>query len=206
MKKPTVAIIYSGYGNIIPIINILKMNAIPYKVIEHEDNVTEYDKIIIPGVGAFDPFIEKLKSKGLDQIILTAWQNNKPILGICIGAQILGKSSEEGNLKGLGILDMDVKKFNIENNNIRIPHMGWNQVNALSSSSLLSEIDEDHRFYFVHSYHFVTNQQNIVLSTTQHGYDFPSIIADNNVYAVQFHPEKSQKHGMQLLKNFSLSC
>jgi glutamine amidotransferase len=203
MVKPIIGIVSSGYGNVSPIQNILKMNGIPSKLVETMKDLVGCDKLIIPGVGAFDPFLAKLKNLGLDDAILSHSQHQKPLLGICIGAHILGKSSEEGISLGLNILDVSVQKFK-KTDQIHVPHMGWNKINVVSNNLIFKEMSENHRFYFVHSYYFVPHKKELILALTNYGYEFPSVIGKNNTIGIQFHPEKSQKHGMQLIKNFAL--
>ncbi len=185
----------------LPIQNILKMGSIPFKIIDSGTDLIQCDKLIIPGVGSFDPFITKLKNTGLEEVILRYFQSKMPIMGICVGAQILGHSSEEGLLKGLGILDMKTEKFK-RVGNMHIPHMGWNNIKILKDNKIFSDLSDNHRFYFVHSYHFVANELGLVLAETDYGYAFPSIIGNNGIFAIQFHAEKSQKHGINLINNF----
>ena len=128
-----------------------------------------------------------------------------PILGICLGSQMLGNKSEEGSTKGLGWVDMDVVKFNSKklDESLKIPHMNWNEINIKKSSPLLNKLDNNSKFYFVHSFHMQANNPDDILCTSNYGYEFVSGVNKNNIWGVQFHPEKSHKFGMQLLENFS---
>lgn len=198
-----IGVISSGYGNVIPIINILKMKGIRTKLISSTKDATDCDKLIIPGVGAFDPFLTKLKGLGLDDVIYWYASHNKPILGICIGAHVLCRQSEEGILAGLDLINVGIKKFN-KIDKMRIPHMGWNKITAHYPNPIFNDMEVDHRFYFVHSYHFCDDENIFTLATSLYGYEFPSILSHKNIIAAQFHPEKSQKHGMKMLENFAL--
>jgi glutamine amidotransferase len=131
--------------------------------------------------------------------------NKTPLLGICLGAQLLGNSSEEGTEVGLGWMDMDIVKFDVSkiDAQFKIPHMGWNEIEVNQSSRLLANLEQVARFYFVHSFHMQPKNKEDILTQTSYGYDFASAVKKDNVYGVQFHPEKSHKYGMQLLSNFS---
>jgi len=133
-------------------------------------------------------------------------EEKTPILGICLGMQLFAQKSEEGILEGLGWIKGEVKKFDFQDDSLKVPHMGWNTIEIKKQDSFLRELPESSRFYFVHSYHFVCKNNDNVLATTNYGYDFPSIIRQGNIFGVQFHPEKSHKFGMQLLKNFAELC
>lgn len=164
------------------------------------------EKIIIPGVGAFDNAMKQLNEYGIIHLLNHKVNQVKiPLLGICLGMQILAKKSEEGKLPGLGWIDAEVKKFRFENNehsSLKIPHMGWNKLMIKNPNPLFDGLDSESRFYFVHSYHMVCNNKNNVLAKTEYGYDFASVVSRDNIIGVQFHPEKSHKFGMKLLKNF----
>lgn len=163
------------------------------------------DKIILPGVGSFNTGMHNLAKYNviniLSEKILIA---KTPVLGICLGMQLLSKFSDEGNVEGLGYINSNVKKFNFDKSlQLKTPHVGWNNVSFLKENRLFENIDNSLQFYFVHSFHMVSgNQQNIYLSTTDYGYDFISAFAYDNIYGVQFHPEKSHDQGLQLIKNF----
>lgn len=163
-------------------------------------------KIIIPGVGAFDNGMSALKKLDLIDSIKALAESNVPILGICLGMQLLGTKSEEGKQNGLGLIPGISKKFKfyeVANKNFKIPHMGWNKISPTVVNPLLLNLENQNRFYFVHSYHFVPDINENILATTNYGYNFCSIINSNNIYGTQFHPEKSHKYGIILLKNFA---
>lgn len=201
-----IAIIDYGSGNIHAIGNIYNRLHIPFVVATQPDDVKQATKIILPGVGAFDQAISELERSGLrqaldDQVL----HNKKPVLGICVGMQLLAKSSEEGVLKGLGWIDGIVKKFDHSsfNHATHLPHMGWNDVEPAKSNPLFNNIGPNSRYYFLHSYYFFCNREEDMLAVTNYGGKFASAVNSKNIYGVQFHPEKSHQAGIQLLKNFA---
>jgi glutamine amidotransferase len=176
-----------------------------------KDDIESANGYILPGVGAFDHGMSKLNNSGLLDILKTQVMNNKkPILGICLGMQMLLNRSDEGELPGLGWLDGEVKKFTFKNNNenkkLKIPHMGWNIVRPRIKQTLFKGFEEESRFYFVHSYYVSCNKEENILGTTQYGHEFVSSVRKDNIYGVQFHPEKSHRFGMNLFKNFLEIC
>lgn len=156
--------------------------------------------LIIPGVGHFDNAMQRLFSSGLDLVIIEFASSNKPILGICLGMQILGLSSEEGIEKGLGLIPFINRKINGEK--IKVPHMGWNNITTKQITDLSGGLSNKDRFYFVHSYFSSNVMDENILFTTVYGEEFVSGVVSKNIYGVQFHPEKSHFFGMKLLKNF----
>jgi len=194
-------------GNIGSIINIIKKIGAEVNISSDIKYIKKADKLILSGVGAFDIGMGNLEQLNLipslnDEIL----NHKKPILGICLGMQLLVRKSEEGNLSGLSWIDAEVIKFKPDNKNLKIPHMGWNTIIPKKQSPLLTGLDSDSRFYFVHSYHLKCRDPRDVLANTFYGYEFPSIVQKGNIYGVQFHPEKSHKFGMKLLKNFVEFC
>jgi len=167
------------------------------------DIIRNASKIVLPGVGSFDHGITSFKNSIFyDTVEREVLENNKPILGICLGMQLLTNGSEEGFEKGLGWIDADTVKFDLADKNLSIPHMGWNITTPMKKNQLYNELSEN-RFYFVHSYHVLCNNTENVLATAEYSQKFTCSISKNNIYGVQYHPEKSHKYGMQLLKNFS---
>jgi imidazole glycerol-phosphate synthase subunit HisH len=199
-----IIIIDYGMGNLGSVANMI--SRIGYKSIITSDinEIRTADKIILPGVGHFDRAMINIRNLGLEEIIQYKVLNtNTPILGICLGMQILCLASEEGNERGLGLINANVIKFRFnESDKLKIPHMGWNLISKVKQHLLFSDLSEDVRFYFVHSYHIVCNNADDIVTTTNYGYDFVSSFADKNILGVQFHPEKSHKYGLNLLKNF----
>ena len=173
------------------------------KVASTANVIKEAEKIILPGVGSFDSGVENLKKFDLwDALNERVLIDKIPVLGICLGAQLICNGSEEGNLKGLGWIDADVKKFNFDDKNYKIPHIGWNYIQLQNSKGkLFTDMYENPKFYFVHSY-YIDVKDDSCLSKTNYGFDFDSSLEKDRILGVQFHPEKSHKFGMKLLKNF----
>lgn len=199
-----IVIVNYGMGNlnsVKKVIDRLKINAF---ISSDPKDIVESDKIILPGVGHFAKAMENLNSlKLLDALNEAVVIKKKPILGICLGMQLLASRSEEGNVNGLGWINAEVVRFNVSDKlRYKIPHMGWNKINIKKESSLMRDISELSEFYFVHSYHFKTENSVDVLNETWFNYDFPSAVEKNNIFGVQYHPEKSHDVGEQLLKNF----
>lgn len=188
-----VAIIDYGAGNIKSIQFALERLGCDSVLSDNADEIENADKVIFPGVGEANSAMRKLKTKGLDKVIPNL---NRPVLGICLGMQLLCNSSEEGNTKGLGVFDCEVVKFS---DAMKVPQIGWNQIFNLKSD-LFSGVSEDSYVYLVHSFYASLNDHAI--STTNYGLDYASALQKDNFYGVQFHPEKSSTVGQQILSNF----
>jgi len=207
MKK--VAIIDYGMGNLHSVTKALQKVAQsskdPYKicVTAEPDVLATADRIVFPGVGALEDCIQVLQQQGLDEVIRTCIKQ-KPVLGICLGMQALFDSSEEnGGTSALSILSGEVLRFTQPRTEpIKIPHMGWNEVQQTQPHPLWQGIDDMSRFYFVHSYYVKPDNKKIVTGEVNYGQNFAAVIAQDNIFAVQFHPEKSQQCGLKLLENF----
>lgn len=201
-----IIIIDYGVGNLGSIKNMIGRLGYQCVISNNKEEIQSANKLILPGVGHFSYGMDKLRATGLIDILEELVVVKKiPILGICLGAQLMCKFSEEGNVSGLGWFDVVVNKFKIESSHqkkYKIPHMGWNNVHLLKESKLFAGLVDNIRFYFVHSYHFVVNDPKIELARTNYCYDFVSALENENIFAVQFHPEKSHKFGMQLMNNF----
>jgi len=201
-----IVIIDYGLGNIRAFENVYKQLNVPIRIATTASDISDATKIILPGVGAFDYAIEQLDKSGmrsaLDEKVL---QQRVPVLGICVGMQIMAKSSEEGSLSGLGWIDAVVKKFDASKikQATQLPHMGWNDVQHESDSRLFKDLEKESRFYFLHSYYFHAFKAENILAITDYGGEFTSAVNTDNIYGVQFHPEKSHHYGIQLLKNFA---
>lgn len=200
-----ILIVDYGMGNITSIYNMLNYLDIEVKISSNPDEISNCDKIILPGVGSFDSGMNKLRSKHFEEAVLEAVQvKKKPLLGICLGMQMLGIKSEEGVERGLGLIDFESKRFNFEDNVLKIPHMGWDVTKiADKDNPLVAQLDNENRYYFVHSYHTVCNDKENILMTCEYGYIFTAAVRLGNIYGVQFHPEKSHVYGMKILKNFA---
>lgn len=199
-----ITIIDYGMGNLGSIQNMLKRIGADSEISGDKDRIAMAAKILLPGVGAFDAAIERIDKTGFREILnKKVLEERIPVLGICLGMQLLTESSEEGTLPGLGWLSAKTIKFKFADTSLKVPHMGWNLVFQVNESPLIAELPEEPRFYFVHSYYVECNNREDVLATTNYGGHFPSIVQHNNIYGAQFHPEKSHKYGMKLLQNFA---
>lgn len=199
-----VTIIDYHCGNLGSIANMLKKLGYPSEIVTTPQKVTAAEKLILPGVGSFDYGMSKLKELGLlDALNQKVLSERTPVLGICLGAQLMCKSSEEGVLPGLGWVDAQVVKFPTELNGVRytVPHMGWDHVKASKPSKLFDGL-ENARFYFVHSYCINCEVQQDILCNNIYGKEYNSAFEKENIIGVQFHPEKSHKYGKQIFKNF----
>jgi glutamine amidotransferase len=178
---------------------------IPAVAVSTAAEIKRADRIILPGVGAFDHGMAALRDLGLaEPLKMRVVQDRVPILGICLGMQLFGKGSEEGVLEGLGLVDGYCERFRFEGNPaLKVPHMGWNVFTSRRESRLFDNLDERARFYFVHSYHLVCSDRDDVLATSRYGIEFTAMVQRGNVWGAQFHPEKSHRYGMALLSNFA---
>lgn len=195
-------------GNLGSITNIIKKIGYSSIISSNVDDIKNAKKIILPGVGSFAKAMENLRQLNLIDILNEkALVDKTPILGICLGMQLLTKFSEEGNVDGLGWIDATTIKFKLDNfPYLKIPHMGWNEVQFPQQHFLCEDYHDTPRFYFVHSYHAVCEKTENILMKTNFGYEFASGLVKENIMGVQFHPEKSHKFGMQLFKNFIEKC
>lgn len=201
-----IGIINYGSGNIQAVANIYKRAGLSYKIVNAKSDFDEVEKLILPGVGSFDATMKVLNTSGLrDALDFHVLEKQKPVLGICVGMQILCNGSEEGNEAGLGWIKGKVKKFDISKVTQKpfLPHMGWNTVNPISNSAIFHNIDNVLGFYFVHSFYFETEKQESIMAQTHYGDLFTSAVNERHIFGVQFHPEKSHINGITLLTNFA---
>jgi glutamine amidotransferase len=197
-------IINYNLGNPKSIKNMLSYLGIDAVISDDLNALKSADRLILPGVGHFAHGMNQLNNLGFTDVIKEhALTQQKPILGICLGMQLITNFSEEGDVDGLGLIDAQTKKFQLQDKSLKIPHMGWNEVSWQKESPILNSLSEKPRYYFVHSYFVECNNQNDVLGTTHYGQDFVSAFQHDNIIGMQFHPEKSHQFGMELLKNFT---
>lgn len=201
-----VTIIDYGVGNLSSIKNMLKKIGVESEVSSDPKVLTSAEKIILPGVGAFDTCAKKLKASGLLEVLNKKVLGERiPVLGVCVGMQLLMNGSEEGVLPGLGWIKGRNVKFRKQDmsSELKIPHMGWSDVRLHNSSRLFEGLKEEARFYFVHSFHALLDEECDAMVYASHGYSFVAGVEKENILGVQFHPEKSHKFGMMLLANFA---
>ena len=201
-----ITIIDYGLGNIQAFVNVYRRLHIPVSVAKCAADLDGATKLILPGVGAFDHAIERLDASGMRPALDELVQKAKiPVLGICVGMQILADSSDEGSLPGLGWVPGSVRSFKAipQLSELPLPHMGWNDVVPSADSALFKGFELESRFYFLHSFFFDCLQPEHIAATSSYGLDFSCAVRADNVYGVQFHPEKSHHFGVGLLKNFA---
>jgi glutamine amidotransferase len=199
-----IGVIDYDIGNIMAVVNMFQRLGQGCKLIRNAEDFEQVDRFILPGNGAFDSCMLNLHKSGLIPFLeKEVLQLGKPLLGICVGAQMLGLSSAEGEESGLGWLDMQTERFP-ELPNLRVPHMGWNSVVPVNNEHLLIQnIKSDTRFYFIHSYYMKPKNSSDILLTAHYGIDFTAGVAHGNIMGVQFHPEKSHRFGKDLLASYS---
>ncbi len=198
-----ITIVDYGMGNLASVNNAIKRYTDQVVVSSMPDDIKKTDKLILPGVGAFKDAYDEIGKRGLINSILDFIKSGKPFLGICLGLQLLfTKSFEGGEYKGLDIIKGDVVSLQ-KDKGIKIPHMGWNNLKSEKSNCpLLKGVSEQAYMYFVHSYYVVPEDASVIVTTTDYGSRFCSMIWKDNIYAMQFHPEKSQEEGLKIIKNF----
>jgi len=195
-----------GVGNLASIKNMLKKAGVDAIISSEERDILDADKLILPGVGAFDTCVQKLQDSGLIEVLnKKVLEMKTPVLGVCVGLQLLTEGSEEGVLPGLGWIKGKVIRFRQDRmpEGLKIPHMGWSEVVLNKPSALFEDMPEEMRFYFVHSYHVSLEDPADALVTALYGYDFVAGVQRGNISGMQFHPEKSHKFGLKLLANFA---
>ena len=201
-----IAVIDYGVGNLFSLSSSLSFLGLENRITRSWDEVRAASHIILPGVGAFGDAMEKLAATGLVPVLREEAKKGKPLLGICLGMQLLGRRSEEGKEEGLGLIPFDNVRFQL-GSSYKIPHMGWNYIEIVNERApIVKDLDRRQRYYFVHSYHAKCDDDGNVLMTCDYGYPFAAAVVKEQIYGVQFHPEKSHQFGMRLLKNFVEEC
>ncbi|KZL94088.1 imidazole glycerol phosphate synthase subunit HisH [Clostridium magnum] len=200
-----IAIIDYGMGNKYSVFNALKYLGIDCVITNKKEEIKKCDRIILPGVGAFGAAMEVLENSGLKQILdEEVIKEAKPFLGICLGMQLVAEHGyEKGHFKGLGWIKGEVIKLETNESNLKVPHVGWNDISIENSTPLLEGLSKEKAFYFVHSYVFKPEDKNEIIAVCNYGQVFTAALQKDNIFITQFHPEKSQKNGLAILENFS---
>jgi glutamine amidotransferase len=201
-----ISVLDYGMGNVGSIVNMLKSLGEETRFAAKPEDIISADKLILPGVGTFDQGMQRLHDRGFTSVLNSAVLERKmPILGICLGVQLFTRGSQEGAAPGLGWIAADTIRFQFEesDNQLKVPHMGWNRIEPARADPLLRNLPPDPRFYFAHSYYIACDEAADVLAWTTHGHRFASVIGRGNIWGTQFHPEKSHKYGLALLRNFA---
>jgi glutamine amidotransferase len=201
-----ITLIDYGVGNIFAFQNVYKRLDIPTKIAKSAADLNDVEKLILPGVGSFDYAMNQLNNSGmrekLDELVL---EKKVPVIGICVGMQMMGNKSDEGKLDGLKWIDAETLKFNesLIQQRTKLPHMGWNDVSPIENHPLFIGLEKKAIFYFLHSFYFKCNNSNDSIANSNYGISFSSAVNNNNIYGIQFHPEKSHQYGKKLLHNFA---
>lgn len=199
-----ITIIDYGMGNLRSVQKVFERLNIQVQITSNHTEILKANKLLLPGVGHFKNGIKKLEETGLKEILNQLVLIKKtPIMGICLGMQLMTKSSAEGDVEGLGWIDAETRKFNFNDKKLKIPHMGWNQVDVKKRTAMSNLITADDVFYFVHSYFVTCNNNEDILFQSDYGHCFVSGFEKENIVGVQFHPEKSHNSGLRLIQNFS---
>lgn len=198
-----VGVINYGVGNLGSVLNMFKRIGATAEVVDSAEQVGRFGRLLLPGVGSFDQGMTGLSKAGMDEALIERAQAGAAILGICLGMQLLTRSSTEGTLPGLGLLDAACERLDMTGSTLRVPHMGWNWVEGTRDHPLLASDLTRVKFYFAHSYHAVCDHKHTVIGETLYGGVFTSMMGAGNVCGAQFHPEKSHQFGMRVLSNFS---
>ncbi|MFN7302385.1 MAG: imidazole glycerol phosphate synthase subunit HisH [Bacteroidota bacterium] len=199
-----ITIVDYGLGNLASIKNMIRKAGGRAEISSDPEAIRSADRLILPGVGHFAAGMANIRDRGLlPALNEIALEKGRPVLGICLGMQLMSRHSEEGNTGGLGWFDADIIRFRQDKlGGLKIPHMGWNEVKLKHVHPLFPERSAEERFYFVHSYHIRCDRQEDILATAHYGYDFTCAVSRNNIIGVQFHPEKSHRFGMEVMQRF----
>ena len=199
-----IGIIDYGMGNLLSVYNAVEICGADVKVISYPEELDQVDKIILPGVGSFGHCMKNLKERGfIDSLKIDVISAKKPILGICLGMQVMAKKSyEHGEIEGLGWIDAEIIKIDSKDLSLKVPHVGWNGINISKPDKIFKDIPDNSDVYFVHSYHMKCRDKIDIAATCDYGFTITAAIQKGNLFATQFHPEKSQSVGLRILENF----
>ncbi len=206
LRVALITIVDTGVGNLASIKNMLRRAGEDSTITADKEQIGQADRLILPGIGAYDAGVSRLRELNIvDVLRKKALEERVPLLGICLGAQLLFEGSDEGDLGGLGLIPGRVVRFDVERlgAQLRVPHMGWSAVTLNRPSALFEGMHAAPRFYFVHSFHFAPADPADVICSSEHGYTFAAAVERGNIFGVQFHPEKSHKFGLRLLERFA---
>jgi glutamine amidotransferase len=200
-----IAIVNYGVGNLTSVLNMFRRIGADAVITDNVEEIKRADRILLPGVGNFDTCMQRFNASGLRPAIeKKAHEEKVPLLGICVGAQMITRGSEEGVEKGLGWVNAETIRFQLNDQpQLKIPNMGWNELIVSQESPLWNNLPAEPRFYFAHSYHFKFDDETMVTGKAYYGYEYPVAFRNGNIFGTQFHPEKSLKYGMKILENFS---
>ncbi len=203
-RRPPIAVIDYGVNNVGSVMNALRRVGAAPTLARSEADLANAEAMVLPGIGAFDTGVKNLRELGLFDAIKARVAADVPILGICLGMQLLTKGSEEGTLEGLSLIDASTKRFAFEGaaRDLKIPHMGWHDTHCKDTALFDGLLGDDTRFYYVHSYHVVCNDPADVAATCDYGLEFASALHRGKVYGTQFHPEKSHRFGLRVFANY----
>lgn len=200
MKEKKIAIVDYGMGNLRSVEKAFEFIGAKAKITDNGEEIINSSGILLPGVGAFPDAMENIKKLGLDKVLKEAVKNGTPLMGICLGMQLLFEESDEVRItEGLGFLKGKIKKFEVD---LKIPHMGWNDIIIDKPCEILKDVEEGSYVYFVHSFYGQIEEEGVLNAHSFYGIDTPAVVSKGNVFGLQFHPEKSGEPGMQMLKNF----
>jgi len=202
-RAQTVGVLDYGVGNLGSVLNMFRHIDVDATLVTSASDIERVQRLLLPGVGAYDRGVTGLEDSGLAEVVTTAAHSGMPVLGICLGMQLLCESSDEGSRRGLALLDAHCERFSVTDASLRVPHMGWNWVSPARDHPLNPDPSTEDKFYFAHSYHVVCHDPANVVGLTTHGEAFPALVARENVAGAQFHPEKSHRFGMDFLRRFS---
>ncbi|HTN46480.1 MAG TPA: imidazole glycerol phosphate synthase subunit HisH [Flavipsychrobacter sp.] len=200
-----IAIVNYGVGNLTSVLNMFRRIGADAVITDKAEEIKRADRILLPGVGNFDTCMQRFNASGLrSEVEKKAHEEKRPLLGICVGAQMITRGSEEGKEKGLGWVNAETIRFQLNDQpQLKIPNMGWNELIVSKESPLWNNLPPEPRFYFAHSYHFKFDDETMVTGKAYYGYEYPVAFRNGNIFGTQFHPEKSLKYGMKILENFS---